>query len=304
MLVFSSATVNNSLIIKVINKKTEQAFSINTDQLKDSLNEPLSVTSNGTLLTATIPPVSIGSNPKLCVNNNLITNLNLRKDSIAQPDNGPVFSAVEIQPTFPGGEEGFGRFLQTNIRYPEAARKNNVQGRVFIQFTIEKDGSLSNMRTLRDPGAGLGDEAVRVLSASPKWLPGIQNGMAVRVQYTVPVNFSLAYAPRKATDTVRLTATAASKKLTTMLFVYKQNNVDSVSKLPAVRDVKTTNRMITSVRLNGKAITIDDMHKLDPNRIESIHVIKRDTSGKASLDPYKENLIIIKTRMAGPGSKG
>ncbi|RKR85237.1 outer membrane transport energization protein TonB [Mucilaginibacter gracilis] len=102
-----------------------------------------------------------------------------------------IFNAVEHQPQFPGGEEGFKNFLIANIRYPKAAKDAKVSGRVFVQFIIEKDGSLSGLKVLRDPGMGLGDEAVRVLQLSPKWAPGVQSGKTVRVQYTVPVNFAL-----------------------------------------------------------------------------------------------------------------
>lgn len=103
-----------------------------------------------------------------------------------------IFIAVEVNPSFPGGEAAFGKFLQNHIRYPAVAKENNVQGRAFIQFVVERDGSLTDMKILRDPGSGLGEEAVRVLKSSPHWSPGIQNGKPVRVQYTVPVNFSLA----------------------------------------------------------------------------------------------------------------
>jgi protein TonB len=107
-------------------------------------------------------------------------------------DDKKVFIAVEVNPLFPGGEAAFGKFLRDHIRYPAVAKENNVQGRVFVQFVVERDGSLTDMKILRDPGSGLGDEAVRVLKISPHWSPGIQNGKPVRVQYTVPVSFSLA----------------------------------------------------------------------------------------------------------------
>lgn len=107
-----------------------------------------------------------------------------------QKDN-KVFTEVEHEPSFPGGLDKFYKFLQQNIKYPAEARKKTVQGKVFITFVIEKDGSLSNMKVLRDPGYGCGAEAVRVMKLSPKWKPGIQNGHKVRVQYTMPINFTL-----------------------------------------------------------------------------------------------------------------
>ncbi len=107
-----------------------------------------------------------------------------------QKDN-KVFTAVEHEPSFPGGLDKFYQFLQQNIKYPAEARKKNVQGKVFITFIIEKDGSFSNLRVVRDPGYGCGAEALRVMKLSPKWNPGIQMGHKVRVQYTMPINFTL-----------------------------------------------------------------------------------------------------------------
>jgi len=101
-----------------------------------------------------------------------------------------IYNAVDVNPAFPDGEAGFSKFLSKHIKYPEAAKQNNVRGRVFIQFIVERDGNLSNIVILRDPGSGLGDEAVRVMRLSPKWIPGIKKGKVVRVQFTVPINFS------------------------------------------------------------------------------------------------------------------
>lgn len=106
-------------------------------------------------------------------------------------DDKTIFVGVEVQPKFPGGEAAFSKFLSDHIRYPPVAKENNVQGRVFIQFVVEKDGSLTDLKVIKEPGSGLGDEAARVLKMTPHWTPGIQNGKPVRVQFTVPVNFTL-----------------------------------------------------------------------------------------------------------------
>jgi len=110
---------------------------------------------------------------------------------VTEGNSNEIFTAVEIPPNFPGGEEKFGKFLHDHIKYPPMARDNNIQGRAFISFVVERDGSLTDIKIVRDPGSGLGDEAVRVLKISPHWTPGIQNGKPVRVSYTVPINFSL-----------------------------------------------------------------------------------------------------------------
>lgn len=113
------------------------------------------------------------------------------KTKSQKADEGPVFTAVEQEPAFRGGVNKFYTFLQQNIKYPAQMREKKVEGKVFIGFIVEKDGSLSGLKILREPGYGSGKEAVRVLSLSPKWEPGIQNGRKVRVQYTLPITFSL-----------------------------------------------------------------------------------------------------------------
>jgi len=104
---------------------------------------------------------------------------------------GPVFTAVENEPTYPGGQQKLNAFLQQNIKYPAEMRQKKVEGKVFVSFIVEKDGSLNELKVLHEPGYGSGQEALRVLGRSPKWTPGIQNGHKVRVQYVLPINFSL-----------------------------------------------------------------------------------------------------------------
>jgi len=111
--------------------------------------------------------------------------------NIVEADPSEVFKAVEINPEYPGGEAAFGKFLQKNMRYPPIAKENGIQGKAYLQFIVERDGSLTDISVVREPGSGLGDEAMRVLKMSPHWKPGIQNGKPVRVQYTVPINFTL-----------------------------------------------------------------------------------------------------------------
>lgn len=98
---------------------------------------------------------------------------------------------VEIEPSPQGGLDKFYQFLAVNLRYPFEDRKNLVQGKVFIQFIVERDGSLTNFSVVRSPSKTLAQEAIRVLQLSPKWRPGIQNGKPVRVQFTVPITFNL-----------------------------------------------------------------------------------------------------------------
>ena len=102
-----------------------------------------------------------------------------------------IFTVVENDPEFPGGMEALYKYLSENIKYPQIAKENNITGRVFVTFVVEKDGSISNPRVLRDIGGGCGAEAVRVVKAMPRWKAGKQRGKAVRVQFNLPVTFDL-----------------------------------------------------------------------------------------------------------------
>ena len=106
--------------------------------------------------------------------------------------NNPVFEVVEIMPVFPdGGMSGLMQFLSKNIQYPINAQKNHTQGRVTVQFVVNKDGSISEPKIIRGVDPDLDGEAIRVISLMPKWKPGMQKGQPVRVKYTVPVMFRL-----------------------------------------------------------------------------------------------------------------
>ncbi len=102
-----------------------------------------------------------------------------------------IFTVVEEQPRFPGGESARQQFMMDNLEYPQAARQAGVQGTVFVSFVIEQDGSVSNVEVLRGVGSGLDEEAVRVVKAMPRWIPGRQRGEDVRVQFNMPIRFRL-----------------------------------------------------------------------------------------------------------------
>lgn len=103
-----------------------------------------------------------------------------------------AFTVVEKMPEFPGGNDKMMEFISSNIKYPEAAQEQGIQGRVFVQFVIEADGSVSEAKILRGIGGGCDEEAVRVVMLMPKWIPGEQKGEAVRVMFNIPINFTLA----------------------------------------------------------------------------------------------------------------
>ena len=102
-----------------------------------------------------------------------------------------VFDVVEQMPSFPGGMAALMAYLQKSIKYPPVAEENGIQGRVVCTFVVERDGSVTDVRVARSVDPSLDKEAVRVVSAMPKWIPGKQNGQSVRVKYTLPVSFRL-----------------------------------------------------------------------------------------------------------------
>ena len=102
-----------------------------------------------------------------------------------------VYQIVEQMPEFPNGQEALMLYIAKQIKYPAEAKKAGAQGRVFVGFIVEPDGSLSDFKVLRGIGYGCDEEALRLVKSMPKWKPGMQRGKAVRVQYLVPVNFRL-----------------------------------------------------------------------------------------------------------------
>ncbi|MBK6373197.1 MAG: energy transducer TonB [Saprospiraceae bacterium] len=103
-----------------------------------------------------------------------------------------IYSSVDVQPEFPGGNDALYKYVGANLKYPAAAKENNITGKVIVQFIIEKDGTISTPTIIRDEvGYGATDEVLRILKGMPSWKAGQQDGKIVRVQYTLPVKFKL-----------------------------------------------------------------------------------------------------------------
>lgn len=102
-----------------------------------------------------------------------------------------IFTIVEDQPAFPGGESALFEYLRNNISYPQMAKESNIQGTVFVTFVVEPDGFISNVKVLRGIGGGCDNEAIRVVKKMPRWSPGKQRGKPVRVQFNLPIKFVL-----------------------------------------------------------------------------------------------------------------
>ena len=105
-------------------------------------------------------------------------------DKDAEIVDNQVYSSagIEVQPEFPGGNAGWNKYVQRNYKTPEV--EQDLKGRVFVEFVVEKDGSLTDIKVIRDLGLGTGAEAIRMLKSAPRWKPGVQNGKSIRVRYT------------------------------------------------------------------------------------------------------------------------
>ena len=170
------------------------------------------------------------------------------------------FVSIEKVPDFPGGMKKFYEYLGKSIKYPVTAQNNNVQGKIFLSFTVEKDGELNDVQVIRGLGSGLDEEALRVIKGSPKWNPGIQNGDPVRVKYHIAVNFTLDNAETKLSTT-----STAQTSITTL----SSNNKISLS------GIKNFNSATSPlVVLDGVTQDQDALKFIKPETIESISILK------------------------------
>ena len=108
-----------------------------------------------------------------------------------KPENDSIYQIVDEMPQYPGGDKAMMEYVAKNVKYPQEAKDKEIQGRVFVSFVVEKDGSVSTVKVMRGIGGGCDEEAVRVVSSMPKWKPGIKDGKPVRVSYMMPLNFKL-----------------------------------------------------------------------------------------------------------------
>lgn len=121
----------------------------------------------------------------------LLTNMAFCQEEKKVSVDDEVFVVVEEQAEFPGGLDSMYAYIVKNLKYPELAKEKGIEGRVFVSFIIEKDGSISNVKLLRGIGGGCEEAAVEMVKNMPKWKPGTQRGKPVRVQFNLPIKFEL-----------------------------------------------------------------------------------------------------------------
>lgn len=197
-----------------------------------------------------------------------------------EPDEVHSFVSLENPPKFPGGINDFYKFLGDNIKYPEEAAKQDIEGNVFVSFIVEKDGSLNDIKIDKGLGYGTDEEAVRILKLSPKWNPGTQNGKAVRVKYNLPIKFSLS---KRQTGTIK-----------GVKFESKDGVVQIKGNQLTLKGSDFDDGKSPLYILDGEIMENGKISSLDPKNIENIQILK-DGSGAALYGERGKNGVIIIT---------
>jgi len=255
MLILSSAAVIKNHTIRFFNHKAEEVLS--------SPATSLTTTTNKTVATPAVkfPAPDQSRSDKL--------------ESRSQKANGlrsdVIFVSVENEPRFVGGMMGFYQFLAANLQYPREMLRYNIQGKVIIALTVEKDGSVSDVKSIRDVGYGSAEEAIRVLKKSPRWQPGTQNGVAVRVRYTLPISFDLVK-EKNASDTISKVSFSIKDDSPLQARNMGKDNADTSRKFTMVAGDQFDFKPNALYLLDGKAIS--NLNNIDPATIKSIRIIK------------------------------
>ena len=188
----------------------------------------------------------------------------------------PVFEVVEQMPEYPdGGMAGLMEYFKKNMRYPEAAKEAGMQGRVTVQFVVNKDGSISGAKVLRSVEPDFDAEAIRLVNAMPKWKPGMQDGKPVPVKFTVPVKFMLDEGNEK---------------------------VASKNQPLIIRGASTTDHADMLILVDGREVTPEILQALNPSRIQSFSVLKEPSEiiAKYTTDKSKKAVMLVTLKKEEP----
>ncbi|SEJ43992.1 TonB family C-terminal domain-containing protein [Dyadobacter sp. SG02] len=234
-------------------------------------------------------------------------------------DNARIFSEVEVQPEFPGGNAEMFKFLGRNIKYPRKASDANTQGKVFVSFVVTSSGEIEDVEVPKGIGNGCDEEASRVVSKFPKWTPGKQNGKAVSVKYTVPINFMIAEVgentavdPKKAKETTVVNFKPVSKPISQKSIeaaplvgeTFEAKAISNVEQ-PTPSDTKVTIRGTAGpftvgteplYILDGEELEPTIFKTIDPNTISSINVLKGETATKIYGSKGVNGVVVINSK--------
>ena len=214
-----------------------------------------------------------------------------------EPQEKVIFQVVEEMPEFPGGMGEAMKFLAKNIKYPVAAQQAKIEGRVIVQFVVERDGSISDIHTMRSVSPELDAEAIRVVSLMPKWKPGKQRGKAVAVKYTMPIMFRLQSPAPKNEE--------AASILHINLKVDKDADSDNVDLVKNHLRSRYTGTKVHGAEGKSPLIVVDGevkgngtdiLSKISPDQIQSISVLKNEAAKAEYGDKAKDGVIKITTK--------
>jgi len=299
MLALSSATINNSQVVKTIRKSAEHIFAANAPQLANVVTANATITTkakSAEQITGLRSVFSINKDSVVKNEPHAVTDAVLPADSTRVE----VVTGIDKLPQYPGGVETFYKFVNQNLRYPAEALEKNMQGRVNVTFVVERDGSLSDMKTLASPAAPLAAEALRVMTLSPKLEPGEQNGRRVPVRYTLPIVFT--------PNTTNADSAGAGhpgrvviRRLTgTAKFSADSNAHTSASKANVIMINTKANPAIPAnvvFLVDGVELSREKaLAGLSPDKIESISVFKVDPNRKVMGKLYDKDVIVIATK--------
>lgn len=216
-----------------------------------------------------------------------------------------TFSVVEQMPEYPGGMRAGLEFMARNLRYPTKAREAGKQGRVIVQFVVRKDGSLSDFKVLRPVDPWLDAEAIRVISTMPKWKPGMQDGKPVSVKFTLPVTFMLEGTnnkPKSGDNDVVVVGYGVQKseESVDVPTIKLHNPMDELSitgdfKIDSVGSSKASG-VSPLVIMDGLEVSDDVIKKLNPNKIQSVSVLKNEAATAKYGKKGKFGVILITTK--------
>ena len=220
----------------------------------------------------------------------------------SQTTTGRIFTVVQEQPVYPGGMPALMQYIAQNLQYPLEAKEKRIQGRVFVQFVVTETGAIQQVRILKGIGHGCDEEAVRVVSQMPKWIPGKQNGQPVAVQYNLPIQFALGRPEDKRTGQ----ANPVFAPTDSPIGDFPGSNHQPILRYPLSEN--------TTVRVRGNGafgelgtqplyivdgVPASDTLSLtgiDPKTIQSVEVIKGASAAATYGDKAKNGVVIITTK--------
>ena len=205
----------------------------------------------------------------------------------------PIFQVVEEMPEFPGGMAEAMKFLAKNINYPVAAQQAKIEGRVIVQFVVEKDGSVSDLKVMSGVSPELDAEAIRVVSMMPKWIPGKQRGKAVAVKYTMPIMFRLQTPEPKKEEAFQINLRVDKDVTREDVDMVKDHLGSSFSVVPIVLDDDRKNPIII---VDGEVKEGMNLSQISPATIKSISVMKNEAAIAEYGDKAKDGVISIVTK--------